>query len=283
MIEFMARLTGALFPDTQYPEGGSSGDTNPWDASEHVRALINMIAASPSSAATDALRRLEADPQLASYKLHLLYALDNQQQRRRESEYDRPNWPQTVAALANRAPATVADLHALLMAQLRDLIHRIARANSDIFKQFWNLDRYAKPTCPRHEEACRDDVVTLLKPVLLPLDVTVEPEGHMVGRHARGYLGRDARTQDFLRIETRLSCGGVDGDYRSARSLLRPRSRSRKVLGFTWYSGSERSGEDPFPRRRVMECSRRKLPPRWRPYFNQCCPRICANDWASSL
>jgi hypothetical protein len=180
MVEFMAGLTGSLFTDTPHPIGGSWGDINSWDASEHFRTLINMIAASPSAAATDALQRLEADPQLVSYKPHILYALDTQRQRRRDNEYDRPNWPQTVASLANRAPATAADLHALLVAQLRDLAHHIARANTDIFKQFWNLDPYARPTAPRPEEACRDVVVTLLRPVLLPLGVTVEPEGHMV-------------------------------------------------------------------------------------------------------
>ena len=180
MVEFMARLTGSLFPDAPFPNGGAWGDTNPWDASEHFRALVNMISATPSSAATDALQRLESEPRLASYKPHLLHALANQRQRRREADYDRPNWLQTIAALANRAPATVADLHALLVAQLCDLAHRIARANTDIFKQFWNLDSYAKPTEPRPEEACRDDLVTLLKPVLLPLGLTVEPEGHTV-------------------------------------------------------------------------------------------------------
>ncbi len=180
MVEFMARLTGSLFPDTPHPVESWWGNTNAWDASEHFRALINMISASPSPAATDALQRLEADPQLASYNPHLLHALASQRQRRREAEYDRPDWPQTVRALANREPATVADLHALLVAQLRDLERRIARANTDIFKQFWNLDARAKPTCPRPEDACRDDIVTLLRPVLLPLGVTVEPEGHMV-------------------------------------------------------------------------------------------------------
>jgi hypothetical protein len=67
-----------------------------------------------------------------------------------------------------------------LVAQLRDLALRIARANTDIFKQFWNLDGYAKITVPRPEEACRDDVITLLKPTLTPLGILVEPEGHMV-------------------------------------------------------------------------------------------------------
>jgi len=180
MLEFMARLTGTLFPETPHPSNVWSGNTNAWDASEHFRTLTNVISASPSQAATDALVRLEADPQLASYKPHILYTLANQRQQRRDVEYDRPDWPEAVAALANGPPATVADLHALLIAQLRDLAHRIARANTDIYKQFWNIDHYARPMDPRPEEACRDNLVTLLKPYLLPLGITVEPEGHMV-------------------------------------------------------------------------------------------------------
>jgi hypothetical protein len=82
--------------------------------------------------------------------------------------------------MANGAPATVADLHALLVAHLRDLAHRIARDNTDIYKQFWNVDSYARPTEPRPEEGCRDDLIMLLKPLLLPLGITIEPEGHMV-------------------------------------------------------------------------------------------------------
>jgi hypothetical protein len=181
MLEFMARLTGQSFPSTAHPVNAWGGDTNPWDASEHFRALINMISAMPSEAATNALGRLEANPALASYKPDILYALANQRQRRREAEYERPDWPKTVAALSNGAPATVADLHALLIAHLRDLKHRIDRTNTDIWKQFWNIDSYAKPVEPRPEEACRDDLVLLMRPSLLPLGIMVEPEQHMVG------------------------------------------------------------------------------------------------------
>lgn len=180
VLEFLAQLTGALHPEAPYPTDGWSGDTNPWDASDYFRTLINMISASPSAAATGALERLAADPQLDSYRPQLLAALDRQRQRRRDTEYDRPNWAQTLAALANRAPATVADLHALLIAQLRDLAHRIARANTDVFRQFWNVDRYGKPINPRPEELCRDSVITLLRPVMQPLGIILEPEGHMV-------------------------------------------------------------------------------------------------------
>jgi hypothetical protein len=106
--------------------------------------------------------------------------LANQRQRRRDAEYDRPGWRETIAALENGRPATAADLHALLVAHLLDLKHRIARTNTDIFKSFWNLDQHARPSNPRPEEACRDHLVDLMRPSLQPLGITVEPEGHMV-------------------------------------------------------------------------------------------------------
>jgi hypothetical protein len=181
MIEFMTRLAGSLFPETPHPSRGWSGDTNAWDATDWVRSLISTISASPRRAATEALELLKDDSQLASYQPHILHALANQRQRRRDAEYDRPDWPETIAALGNGPRATIADLHALLVAHLVDLRQRIiARTNTDIFKQFWNLNSRAQPTEPRPEEACRDDLVNWMRPPLLPLGITVEPEGHMV-------------------------------------------------------------------------------------------------------
>jgi hypothetical protein len=179
-LEFLARLTGALYPETDFPTGVYGGNTNPWDAAEYCHKLVNAISAVPSEAATEALRRLEADAKLASYNPYLRHALANQEKRRRESEYDRPDWPSTIKALSNGPPATVADLHALLLDQLDDLRKRVARENTDIYKSFWNLDSYSRPKKPRPEEACRDMLVTLLRPALAPKGVSVEPEGHMV-------------------------------------------------------------------------------------------------------
>ena len=179
-LEFLARLTGTLYPDAGYPTGGWGGNTNAWDAAEYCRYLISTISAVPSQAATAALKRLEADANMASYKPHLRHALANQEKRRRDVEYDRPDWPRTMKALLNGAPATVADLHALLCDQIDDLRKRIAHENTDIYKSFWNLDSYSRPDKPRPEEPCRDTLVTLLRPLLVPKGATVEPEGHMV-------------------------------------------------------------------------------------------------------
>ena len=215
-MEFLARLTGTLFPETPPPEGSWGGDTNAWDAADYFRTLTNTMSALPSEAATDALVRLETNPQLASYHSQLLYALANQRQRRRDAEYDRPDWAQTVTALENGAPATVADLHALLVAHLSDLKERIERDNTDIYRQFWNLDSSSKPVKPRPEEACRDDLVTMMRPLLSPKNIMIEPEGHMArdkradisvampGRKVLCELKRDYHGEVWTAIEGQL-------------------------------------------------------------------------------
>ena len=177
-LEFLARLTGAHFPLAGYPSS-SWGDTNPWDASDYVCTLADVISTSSSAAATAALERLVGDPALVSYRQNLLHDLAAQQQRRREVEYDRPDWPKTVRALDNGPPATVADLHASLIAHLRDQADRIARANTDNYKAFWNVDARGQPTQPRPEEVCRDTLADRLRIHLVPLGISVEPEGHM--------------------------------------------------------------------------------------------------------
>jgi predicted NACHT family NTPase len=179
-LEFLASLTGKCWPSTPHPINGWSGDQNPWDATEYCVGLINLISATPTEAATGALTRLAANAQLASYRPHVLYALANQRQRRRDAEYDRPDWSHTVRALDDGPPATVADLHAFTVEHLRDLANRIARQNNDLYRQFWNVDGFGRPQSPRPEESCRDFLIELMRTVLLPLGVTVEPEGHMV-------------------------------------------------------------------------------------------------------
>ena len=180
-IEFLIRLAGSLYPPTGYPSGGWGGDRNAWDAADYVRGLVNGLSANATQAATDALSRLESDAVLAAYRPEIQHALANQRARRREAEYDRPDWPRTVRALDNKQPATVADLHAVLVEHLDDMRKRIHTENTDIYRMFWNLDGHGRLVSPRPEEACRDDLITLLRQRLAPLGISLEPEGHMAG------------------------------------------------------------------------------------------------------
>lgn len=180
-IEFLIRLAGSLHPPAGYPSGGWGGDRNPWDAADYVRGLVNGLSADPTPAATDALSRLESAALLAAYRPEIQHALVNQRARRRAAEYDRPDWPRTLRALDNKQPATVADLHAVLVEHLDDLRKRIRTENTDIYRMFWNLDGHGRLLSPQPEEACRDHLITLLRQRLAPLGISLEPEGHMAG------------------------------------------------------------------------------------------------------
>jgi len=64
--------------------------------------------------------------------------------------------------------------------QLADIKQEIAFTNTDIYKRFWNVDRYGRIDTPKPEESCRNELVEMLRHRLRPLGVIVEPEGHMV-------------------------------------------------------------------------------------------------------
>jgi hypothetical protein len=177
--EFLAQLTGRLFPQVGIPSGAAWGDTNGWDAAEFCRKHISAISAVTSDGATAALRRLEADARLKSYNPEIRHAIANQLKLRREAQYDRPDWASSIKSLSNAAPATVADLHALFCQQLRDFCSRLLHENTDIDRFFWNVDGYGRLEEPKPEETCRDALVTLLRPLLAPKGVSIEPEGHM--------------------------------------------------------------------------------------------------------
>jgi hypothetical protein len=127
-----------------------------------------------------ALDRLADADVLKTYRDYLLHAAAEQRMRRRDAEYQQPDWAQTVAALANGAPANISDFHGLLVDTLLDIGDRIANANSNIYKRFWNEDRYGKTLNPKPEESGRDILIDLLRERLVSKDISVEPEGRMV-------------------------------------------------------------------------------------------------------
>ena len=242
-LEFLARLTGAHYPETGFPIDGLRGNTSAWDASQFCHNLIDTISAHPSQSASDALKRLETNTKMASYNAHVRHGLANQEKRRRETEYDRPDWPNTVKALSNAAPATVADLHALLLEKLDDVRVRIARENTDIYKSFWNLDRYSRPLTPRPEDGCRDALVTLLRSALTPKEITVEPEGHMVA-DKRADISV-AMSQRKILCELKRDCHAdlwTAADQQLERFYVHdPEAKGFGVYGVFWFGQKRRS------------------------------------------
>jgi hypothetical protein len=275
-LEFVARLTGALYPAASPPSGVWSGDTNRWDASEFFRGLTAMISANPTQAATDALVRLEANPDLRSYSEPLRHDLANQQQLRRDADYDRPDWARTIKSLENGAPATVADLHALLINHLHDVRRQIERDNADIFKSFWNLDSYSRLVDSRPEEACRDFLVSFIRPQLAPFGITVEPEGHMAG---------DRRADISVAMPGKKILCELKRDYHADLWTAAEGQLDRfythdpeaRASAFIAYSGSVVSAQSRFQNHREISIGP-SLRRRWKRCCAACCPKRRASE-----
>jgi hypothetical protein len=180
-LEVIARLAATEFPNTDHPSGGWSGNTNPWDASELLRNVVNLLAANPSPQAGQALARLEAEPRISTYLDYVKHARAQQHVRAVDAQFQQPDWHRVVTVLANGAPSNVADLHALLLAHLDDLKSSVRSSNTDIYKRFWNEDGYGRIRNPKSEESCRDVLVDMLRDRLRRQGISVEPEGHMLG------------------------------------------------------------------------------------------------------
>ena len=116
---------------------------------------------------------------MASYVDYLNHAIANQATIRREAEFAQPIWPATIETLSGGKPANIADLHALVLDHLETLKTEVRNSNTDTYKSFWRIKKKGVIDGPLVEDICRDRLIELLKPRLLPLDVRVEPEGHM--------------------------------------------------------------------------------------------------------
>ncbi|MGP8050225.1 MAG: NACHT domain-containing protein [Desulfobaccales bacterium] len=178
-LETIIRLVGKKFANVSLPKAGWCGDRHPWDASEFVRQSINALSAIPELGASEALRRLTNDNTLASYQDHLRHALASQANIRRQVEYAQPTWSETIGALRGGKPANIADLHAFILDHLETLKKEIRHSNTDIYKRFWQVRKQKAIECPDIEDNCRDRLIDLLRPRLLPLGIRIEPEGHM--------------------------------------------------------------------------------------------------------
>ena len=107
----LSRLIELLAPITQ-PERplGAHWVAPPHERGDTVRALINLMAGDPQSAAAAELQHLIDLPRLKPWREHLRYSMLSQQGVAREAYYVHPS-PEAVAlTLANRAPANRADL-----------------------------------------------------------------------------------------------------------------------------------------------------------------------------
>lgn len=172
-IVWMIAKFRALWPSTGRPGSVTTGDTNPWDASDHIRALITRLGNDVSPEAVKALAALR-DAAEDGYTWLLRTVAAEQRQKQADEGYTPPTLDQIKTVLDAGPPASVADLRAIVVDELVELGRRLRGSSEDEVNLFWTDDDK-----PRSENECRDRVVTLLRGHLVPLAIYPMDEADM--------------------------------------------------------------------------------------------------------
>lgn len=137
----------------------------------NVEALISALAGNPDDATAQALTELRQRQDLKHWAESLNRAVYDQRVTRRKALFKSPSVAQVCATLSNLKPANAADLWALTVDHLTQLVAHIRDGNTDDFLQYWAGDR------PKLEDDCRNALLSDLKPLLARVGVSAEPEG----------------------------------------------------------------------------------------------------------
>ena len=166
-LSLFIRLIGRSFGPSETQASGRAYD------------FIQRLAGFAGKEASDALEALASDDTLAHWRDILVTARDRQRVIRRDATYRHPDIAQVCQTLNHAAPANAGDLAALVVDRLDEIAERIRSANTNDWRPYWNEDQHRKPTEPKHENSCRDALLSKLRE-LLPREVDAQPEGQYV-------------------------------------------------------------------------------------------------------
>ncbi|MDR7283176.1 hypothetical protein J2X84_002000 [Pseudomonas corrugata] len=153
--------------------GTSQGDRNPYDATDFIRALVNMIASDTSLEASKALQDLILEPR-DSYSDLILHMATEQRQKQAE-EHFAPMQPGDLRRLlCDGPPSNMDDLKSLVLEELAVTQQKLIGDDLDLVSHFWNDNGV-----PYNENLCRDRLTSLITPALDRYDIQRITEADM--------------------------------------------------------------------------------------------------------
>ena len=137
--------------------------------------LQELIKRSDSDA-MKALDSLATNPDLTAWKREITTAQEEQSQKRRAAKRRDLSLEQVQKTLQGGPPANAADLTALAVDVLEELAIEIRDGQTSDWRQYWHRDQKTLIE-PRHENDCRDALLSDLKKMLKKHRTGAEPEG----------------------------------------------------------------------------------------------------------
>jgi hypothetical protein len=172
-LAWMIAIFRKRWPQVGRPSSVTTGDVNPWDASEYIRTLITRLGNDVSTEAVAALTALrEAVDDDYTWALRTVSA--EQRQKQADEAYVPPTLDKIAMVLDNGPPANVADLNMIVVEELLELDKRLRGSSEDEINLYWTDDGR-----PRTENECRDRTVALLRGHLTPLSIYPFDEADM--------------------------------------------------------------------------------------------------------
>lgn len=172
-IELLFRQIGEFYAPHKDP---SARPTLAEKASRFLCRLLSELESRPTKETTDVLARLSAEPKLEAWQYALQVATAKQQTVRREAEFRHLNVSQANQLLNNQQPANADDLKALTEAVIEEVSDWVRNGDTDDYRQYWNEGPRRELESPKHEEACRDALLSELRQHLARFGVV--PEAH---------------------------------------------------------------------------------------------------------
>lgn len=162
---------------TQWPyavlQGSGSGDTNPYDATDFLRAMINRIANDTSAEANEAMQELALQP-ADSYSDLIRHMAAEQRQKSAEENFT-PLLPKGLGDLLNEGtPSNMDDIKALVLEELTDAQKVLIGDDLDQVRDFWN-----DAGIPHAENRCRDRLAVMISPQLIQYGIQRITEADM--------------------------------------------------------------------------------------------------------
>ncbi len=172
-LEWIAATFRARWPATAFPAGGSTGDTNAWDATDFLSRIMRRLGNDPSDHAVSAIQRLCDEP-VDGYTESLKTIAAEQARIRVEATYAPPTLDVIETIARDQVPVTAEDLQATMHEELEVVQAKVKSDDADSWRGFFD-----DQGVPYDEERCRDHLLGLLRQG--SHGITLEPEVHVAG------------------------------------------------------------------------------------------------------